>query len=72
VLSISDEGRGFRDESEAMSRGTSEAGSTGLGLDIVRRMAELAGGGVAIGRSPTGGAEVMVELGPPTGTTAAP
>ncbi|MGC5409862.1 ATP-binding protein [Streptomyces sp. DT225] len=38
-------------------------GSTGLGLDIVRRVAESTGGDVRIGRSVLGGTEVRVWIG---------
>lgn len=48
-------------------RGHSDAGSTGLGLDIVRRTAEASGGGVELDRSPSlGGARITMRLGPPT------
>ena len=45
-------------------RGESRAGSTGLGLDIVRRTASAAGGRAVIGLGPTGGAQIRLELGP--------
>ncbi|MGR6965590.1 sensor histidine kinase [Geodermatophilus sp. URMC 61] len=45
-------------------RGRSGGGSTGLGLDIARRTAEGAGGGLRIDSSPAGTA-VALELGPP-------
>ncbi|MGG7611795.1 ATP-binding protein, partial [Streptomyces sp. ZG43] len=38
----------------------SAVGSTGLGLDIVRRLAESTGGDVRIGRSVLGGTEVRL------------
>lgn len=38
-------------------------GSTGLGLDIVRRVAESTGGDVRIGRSVLGGTEVRIWIG---------
>jgi signal transduction histidine kinase len=44
----------------------SGAGGTGLGLDIVRRTAEAAGGVFRIGRSAAGGARIAMEL-PTTG-----
>jgi signal transduction histidine kinase len=47
-------------------RGASRSGSTGLGLDIVRRGAEASGGGLTLGRSALGGARVQVDLGPGT------
>ncbi|MGH3325768.1 MAG: ATP-binding protein, partial [Streptomyces sp.] len=37
-------------------------GSTGLGLDIVRRVAEATGGDVRVGRSVLGGTEVRMWL----------
>ncbi|MFI1681830.1 sensor histidine kinase [Streptomyces sp. NPDC020607] len=43
-LTVADEGPGFPDPGAAPGRGTSGAGSTGLGLDIARRTAEEAGG----------------------------
>jgi signal transduction histidine kinase len=63
-LLIADDGPGFTDASIAQ-RGISSGGSTGLGLDIVRRTAEASGGTLTLARSPGGGAAVMVELGPP-------
>jgi signal transduction histidine kinase len=45
-------------------RGSSGAGSTGLGLDIARRTAERAGGSFRTARSATGGARVELEFGP--------
>ncbi len=63
-LLIADDGPGFADASIAQ-RGISNGGSTGLGLDIVRRTAEASGGTLSLARSPAGGAAVIVELGPP-------
>ena len=65
VLVVSDDGTGMP-SAPALERGFSGRGSTGLGLDIVSRSADRAGGRVPQGASPTGGAEVTVELGPPT------
>ena len=62
VLVVGDCGPGFRPGFDPLRRGASGAGSTGLGLDIARRVAEHAGGTVSIGRSPLGGAEVTVTL----------
>jgi signal transduction histidine kinase len=62
-LVVSDSGPGFADDSLAR-RGMSGAGSTGLGLDIARRIAEASGGTLTIGRSAHGGAAVTVGLGP--------
>lgn len=64
VLIVSDDGPGFIDLGAA-KRGTSAGGSTGLGLDIVARTAERTGGGVRIGSSRDGGAEVTVVFGSP-------
>ncbi|MDT9681204.1 HAMP domain-containing sensor histidine kinase [Streptomyces sp. TRM76323] len=63
---VSDAGPGIADPEEALARGNSGArdGSTGLGLDIARRVAESTGGDVRVGRSVLGGAEVRVRLGP--------
>ncbi len=63
ILVIADDGHGF--DSEAAERGFSGAGSTGLGLDIIRRAAERSGGGLSMARSASGGASLTVELGPP-------
>jgi signal transduction histidine kinase len=62
-LIVDDEGPGFVTGHPA-GRGTSGAGSTGLGLDIARRIAEASGGSLTIGRSPRGGAAVTLVLGP--------
>jgi signal transduction histidine kinase len=64
-LSVSDDGTGFA-TSDPLERGVSGAGSSGLGLDIVRRTAESSGGSLTVGRSASGGALVTVDLaGPP-------
>ena len=64
-LVVDDDGPGFPTDG-VVERGASGAGSTGLGLDIVRRTAEHSGGEMAIGRSPTGGARIAVTLHRPT------
>jgi signal transduction histidine kinase len=61
-LEVADEGVGFRSTGLA-KRGISGAGSTGLGLDIVRRMAETVGGAMEMDDRPGGGAVVRVWLG---------
>ncbi len=57
-LLVDDAGPGIADPSSAVQRGFSGAGSTGLGLDIVRRAAETLNGQLVITRSPLGGARV--------------
>jgi signal transduction histidine kinase len=66
-LTVADNGPGFAGD-HLTRRGTSGGGSTGLGLDIARRIAEASGGSLTIGRSPRGGAAITLALGP----TAAP
>jgi signal transduction histidine kinase len=62
VLEVSDEGGGFGSFS-GVERGVSGGGSTGLGLDIVRKMAESTGGGLSVSDGPDGGAIVTVRFG---------
>ncbi|MEZ5247622.1 MAG: HAMP domain-containing sensor histidine kinase [Acidimicrobiales bacterium] len=57
---VADAGPGFSEES--LERGTSGSGSTGLGLDIVRRLADKADGSFVVGAGRLGGAEVMLVL----------
>ncbi|WP_444947518.1 ATP-binding protein [Micromonospora ureilytica] len=64
VLTVADEGPGM--PAGAIRRGTSAAGSTGLGLDIARRAAQTAGGRLELRAGPGGGAQVLLRLGPPT------
>jgi len=61
-LRVDDAGPGFADLAVA-ERGSSGAGSTGLGLDIARRTAEKAGGAMRLERSPDGGARVVLAFG---------
>src|SRR5215472_12307781 len=63
-LAVTDDGPGFGD-AYPTQRGVSRGGSTGLGLDIARRIAEASGGSLVIGRSVSGGGAVTVGLGPP-------
>ncbi|TXS36019.1 sensor histidine kinase [Streptomyces sp. OR43] len=70
IVLVSDAGGGIADPKAALARGGSgrggargAVGSTGLGLDIVRRVAESTGGDVRIGRSVLGGTEVRIWIG---------
>ncbi|MGP9020687.1 ATP-binding protein [Streptomyces sp. BR1] len=63
IVLVSDAGPGIADPGAALARGSSGGGSTGLGLDIVRRIAESTGGDVRLGRSVLGGTEVRVWIG---------
>jgi len=71
-LLVDDAGAGIADPAKAVQRGVSGAGSTGLGLDIVRRAAETAGGRLIIARSPLGGARVGIFLAVPDQPTPEP
>ncbi|GAA4822359.1 HAMP domain-containing sensor histidine kinase [Streptomyces ziwulingensis] len=64
IVLVSDAGPGIPDPGAAMARGRGSGsdGSTGLGLDIVRRLAESTGGDVRIGSSVLGGTEVRIWL----------
>ncbi|MBQ0983612.1 HAMP domain-containing histidine kinase [Streptomyces sp. F63] len=64
IVLVSDAGPGIADPGTALRRGHGDGrrGSTGLGLDIVRRVAESTGGDVRVGRSVLGGAEVRMWL----------
>ncbi|HET6214379.1 MAG TPA: HAMP domain-containing sensor histidine kinase [Micromonosporaceae bacterium] len=57
---IEDAGPGIPDPDWALRRGASEAGSTGLGLDIVRRVTVAGGGSLNIDRGRLGGASVVL------------
>ncbi|MER7516047.1 HAMP domain-containing sensor histidine kinase [Streptomyces sp. NPDC126499] len=65
IILVSDAGPGIADPAAALARGAGSGrdGSTGLGLDIVRRMAESTGGDVRIGHSVLGGTEVRIWIG---------
>ncbi|MBV9592303.1 MAG: HAMP domain-containing histidine kinase [Actinobacteria bacterium] len=63
VLAVADEGPGI--SPDAVSRGRSDRGSSGLGLDIARRCAEASGGSMTIAANPSGGAHVELRLGSP-------
>ena len=62
TLVIGDGGAGIEDPEAALARGASGAGSTGLGLDIARRLASSTGGDLRIARSSLGGAEISLTL----------
>jgi signal transduction histidine kinase len=59
-LEIADDGPGLSED--AVVRGRSDRGSSGLGLDIARRCAEAGGGSMIIGESPSGGASIILEF----------
>lgn len=65
VLTVEDDGPGYPDDVDVAGRGTSGAGSTGLGLSIVERTATESGGGLVLSRTAEGGARAVVELGGP-------
>ena len=65
-LVVTDDGPGFP-SAGPVRRGRSSGGSTGLGLDIARRIAEESGGTLSLGRSASGGGSVTLGLGPPAG-----
>jgi signal transduction histidine kinase len=62
ILVVADDGPGFP-SGPVHRRGHSGTGSTGLGLDIVRRTAERAGGGMSTRAGAGGGAHVEVVFG---------
>ena len=62
---VEDAGPGFPATGDAIRRGASGAGSSGLGLDIARTAARSSGGDLHLGATGAGGARVMVDLGPP-------
>ena len=63
---VADDGPGFG-AVDPIRRGQSSGGSTGLGLDIARRIAEASGGALIVGRSASGGGSVTLALGSPAG-----
>jgi signal transduction histidine kinase len=63
VMAVQDGGPGLPG-ADVVDRGHSNAGSSGLGLDIVRRAAIASGGRLELGRSRLGGAKVQVVFGP--------
>ncbi|WP_327064885.1 sensor histidine kinase [Kitasatospora sp. NBC_01302] len=63
LLVVEDGGGGIEDPDSALSRGVSNGGSTGLGLDIALSAAQSTRGQLRIQRSELGGARVEVALG---------
>lgn len=61
-VEVADSGSGFPDGFDPLERGSSGAGSSGLGLDIVRRLARNVSGTMRIGSSHSGGARVVLQL----------
>ncbi|MFZ6005879.1 MAG: ATP-binding protein [Actinomycetota bacterium] len=61
-LVVEDGGPGMPDGAAVIGRGSSGAGSTGLGLDIASSSAAAAGGELRIEASMLGGARVVVDL----------
>ncbi|RSS66132.1 HAMP domain-containing sensor histidine kinase [Streptomyces sp. WAC06614] len=64
-LVVEDDGPGI--DPAHLRRGASGSGSSGLGLDIVRRLAQSTGGGISLTSPPGGGARVQVVFGSPDG-----
>ncbi|HEY7584277.1 MAG TPA: HAMP domain-containing sensor histidine kinase [Acidimicrobiia bacterium] len=62
ALVVADEGQGFPSGFDPTERGASGAGSTGLGLDIARQVAEAAGGSLLLTTAPSGGAMVVASF----------
>ncbi len=63
ILEIADAGPGLPDDLDVLERGESGAGSSGLGLDIARRLATDAGGTIDVGPGGgTGGLSVKITL----------
>lgn len=60
---VEDGGSGIDDPMSALTRGESGAGSSGLGLDIVGRVAKAGGGRLHIGKSELGGARIVWTFG---------
>ncbi|SCG75980.1 HAMP domain-containing sensor histidine kinase [Micromonospora inositola] len=68
AIRIDDAGPGIANPDRALRRGTSDQGSTGLGLDIAKRVALQANGSVSIDRARLGGASVVMLLADPEAT----
>ncbi|WBB52191.1 HAMP domain-containing sensor histidine kinase [Verrucosispora sp. WMMD573] len=65
AIRIDDAGPGIANPDRALRRGASDQGSTGLGLDIAKRVALQANGSVSIDRAHLGGASVVMLLSDP-------
>ncbi|GGM40942.1 two-component sensor histidine kinase [Micromonospora sonchi] len=68
AIRIDDAGPGIANPDRALRRGASDQGSTGLGLDIAKRVALQADGSVSIDRARLGGASVVMLLADPEAT----
>ncbi|MDM4718403.1 HAMP domain-containing sensor histidine kinase [Micromonospora sp. WMMA1363] len=65
AIRVDDAGPGITEPDRALRRGASDRGSTGLGLDIAKRVALQASGSVSIDRARLGGASVIMLLADP-------
>jgi len=61
-LVVDDAGPGVADPAAALSRGVSDSGGTGLGLDIAREAVEATGGTIHIERAALGGARIRLRF----------
>ncbi|MGN9813048.1 ATP-binding protein [Micromonospora sp. BQ11] len=68
AIRIDDAGPGIANPDRALRRGSSGQGSTGLGLDIAKRVSLQASGSVSIDRARLGGASVVMLLADPEAT----
>ena len=68
AIRVDDAGPGIANPDRALRRGASDQGSTGLGLDIAKRVALQANGSVSIDRARLGGASVVMLLADPEAT----
>jgi signal transduction histidine kinase len=62
AVRVDDAGPGIANPERALRRGASDRGSTGLGLDIAKRVTLTAHGSVSIDRAQLGGASVVMLL----------